>query len=235
MYTDVTLFTSHQQILKDVSKIFEFFNVNYRVHRYKHLIVSPHYTRSKINKLIEREIHNAENGKTAFIKLKLNSLTDVQLIDKLYDASNAGVTIQLQIRGICSLIPGVKGMSSNIEAISIVDNYLEHARIYIFSNDNDPEIFISSADFMTRNVDGRVVDSKVIKASGPGQDIYLNIDLDLQLAAESLLGDSRGALALIDVNDGSILSLVSTPAFDPNWFVGGKPSSGPAISNPATP
>jgi polyphosphate kinase len=156
VYTDVTLFTSHQQILKDVSKIFEFFNVNYRVHRYKHLIVSPHYTRTKINKLIDREITNAENGKTAFIKLKLNSLTDVQLIDKLYDASNAGVTIQLQVRGICSLIPGVKGMSSNIEAISIVDNYLEHARIYIFSNDNDPEIFISSADFMTRNVDGRV-------------------------------------------------------------------------------
>jgi len=156
VYTDVTLFTSHQQILKDVSKVFEFFNVNYRVHRYKHLIVSPHYTRSKLNKLIDREIKNAENGKSAYIKLKLNSLTDVQLIDKLYDASNAGVIVQLQIRGICSLIPGVEGMSSNIEAISIVDNYLEHARIYIFGNENEPEVFISSADLMTRNIDGRV-------------------------------------------------------------------------------
>jgi polyphosphate kinase len=156
VYTDVTLFTSHQQILKDVSKIFEFFNVNYRVHRYKHLIVSPHYMRSKFSKLIEREISNAEEGKTAFIKIKLNSLTDIQLIDKLYDASNSGVKIQLQIRGICSLIPGVKGMSTNIEAISIVDNYLEHSRVYIFGNENDPEVYISSADIMTRNIDGRV-------------------------------------------------------------------------------
>ena len=156
VYTDVTLFTSHQQILKDVSKIFDFFDVNYRVHRYKHLIVSPHYMRSKFNKLIDREITNAEEGKVAFMKLKLNSLTDIQLIDKLYDASNAGVKIQLQIRGICSLIPGVKGMSSNIEAISIVDNYLEHSRVYIFGNENDSEVYISSADFMTRNIDGRV-------------------------------------------------------------------------------
>ena len=156
VYTDVTLFTSHQQILKDVSKIFDFFDVNYRVHRYKHLIVSPHYTRTKFNKLIDREITNAEDGKVAFIKIKLNSLTDIQLIDKLYDASNAGVKIQLQIRGICSLIPGIKGMSANIEAISIVDNYLEHSRVYIFGNENDPEVYISSADFMTRNIDGRV-------------------------------------------------------------------------------
>ena len=156
VYTDVTLFTSHQQILKDVSKIFDFFDVNYRVHRYKHLIVSPHYMRSKFNKLIDREITNAEDGKVAFIKIKLNSLTDIQLIDKLYDASNSGVKIQLQIRGICSLIPGVKGMSANIEAISIVDNYLEHSRVYIFGNENDPEVYISSADFMTRNIDGRV-------------------------------------------------------------------------------
>ena len=156
VYTDVTLFTSHQQILKDVSKIFDFFDVNYRVHRYKHLIVSPHYMRSKFNKLIDREITNAEEGKVAFMKLKLNSLTDIQLIDKLYDASNVGVKIQLQIRGICSLIPGVKGMSANIEAISIVDNYLEHSRVYIFGNENDPEVYISSADFMTRNIDGRV-------------------------------------------------------------------------------
>jgi polyphosphate kinase len=156
VYTDVTLFTSHQQILKDVSKIFDFFDVNYRVHRYKHLIVSPHYMRSKFNKLIDREITNAEEGKVAFMKLKLNSLTDIQLIDKLYDASNSGVKIQLQIRGICSLIPGVKGMSDNIEAISIVDNYLEHSRVYIFGNENDPEVYISSADFMTRNIDGRV-------------------------------------------------------------------------------
>jgi polyphosphate kinase len=156
IYTDVTLFTSHQQILKDVSKIFEFFDINYRLYRYKHLIVSPHYTRSRFNKLIDREIIHALEGKKTFIKLKMNSLSDFEMIDKLYAASNAGVKIQLEVRGICSLIPGVQGMSENIEAISIVDNYLEHSRIYIFGNAGETEVFISSADFMTRNLDGRV-------------------------------------------------------------------------------
>ena len=156
VYTDVTLLTSHPQILKDVSKVFEFFEVNYRLHRYKHLIVSPHYSRSRIYRLIDREINNAKANRPAYIKLKMNSLADYVMIDKLYDASNAGVKIQLQIRGICSLIPGIKGMSENIEAISIVDNYLEHSRIFIFANDNNPEVFISSADFLSRNLDSRV-------------------------------------------------------------------------------
>lgn len=156
VYTDVTLFTCHQQILKDIDKVFDFFDVNFRVHRYKHLIVSPHYTRNKFYKLIDREINNAILGHETYIKLKMNSLSDFALIDKLYDASRAGVKIQLQVRGICSLIPGVPGMSENIEAISIVDNYLEHSRVYIFANRGEPEVFISSADFMTRNLDGRV-------------------------------------------------------------------------------
>lgn len=156
VYTDVTLFTSHQQILKDVAKIFDFFDVNYRLHRYKHLIVSPHYTRTRFNRLIDREIMNAHLGKPAYMKLKMNSLSDFKMIDKLYDASRAGVKIQLQVRGICSIIPGVKGMSENIEAISIVDKYLEHSRVYIFANDGEPEVYISSADFMNRNLDSRV-------------------------------------------------------------------------------
>jgi polyphosphate kinase len=156
VYTDVTLFTAHQQLLKDVSKIFDFFDINYRLHRYKHLIVSPHYTRSRFYRLIDKEIMYAKLGKPAYIKLKMNSLSDIKMIDKLYEASRAGVKIQLLIRGICSLIPGIKDMSENIEAISIVDNYLEHSRVYIFCNDNNPEVFISSADFMTRNLDGRV-------------------------------------------------------------------------------
>ena len=156
VYTDVTLFTCRQQILKDIEKVFDFFDVNFRVHRYKHLIVSPHYSRSRFYKLIDREITNAHSGFEAFIKLKMNSISDTEMIDKLYEASRAGVKIQLQIRGICSLIPGIQGMSENIEAISIVDNYLEHSRVFIFANNGEPEVFISSADFMTRNLDGRV-------------------------------------------------------------------------------
>ncbi|WP_395076562.1 polyphosphate kinase 1 [Flavobacterium sp.] len=156
IYTDVSLFTAHQEILKDVSKVFDFFMVNYRIHRYRHLVVSPHYTRTRFYKLIDKEILHANLGKPAYIKLKMNSLSDIKIIDKLYEASRAGVKIQLIIRGICSLIPNSKGMSENIEAISIVDNYLEHSRVYIFGNNNNPEVFISSADLMTRNIDARV-------------------------------------------------------------------------------
>jgi polyphosphate kinase len=156
IYTDVTLFTSDSKILKDMSRVFDFFEVNYRVHRYKHLIVSPHYTRSRFIKLIEREIKNASEGLPAYINLKMNSLSDYKMIDKLYEASNGGVKIKLIIRGICCLVPGLKNYSENIEAISIVDNYLEHSRVFIFGNNDNPEVFISSADFMTRNIDARV-------------------------------------------------------------------------------
>ncbi|KQB43494.1 Polyphosphate kinase [Flavobacterium daejeonense] len=177
IYTDVTLFTSHQQILKDISKIFEFFNINYRVHRYKHLIVSPHYTRTKFYKFIDREILNARAGRIAYMKLKMNSLSDFDIIDKLYEASNAGVKIQLEVRGICSLIPGIKGMSENIEAISIVDNYLEHSRIYIFANGGQTEVYISSADFMTRNLDGRVEVTCPIYDEEIKQELIENFDI----------------------------------------------------------
>ena len=156
IYTDYTLFTGNQEILKEVNKVFDFFEINYKVSRYKHLLVSPHYTRTVLIKLISTEIENAQNGRKAGIKLKLNSLSDFTLIEKLYEASKEGVKIKLIIRGICSLIPGVPGLSENIEAISIVDKFLEHPRVYIFENEGDNKIYISSADWMTRNMDYRV-------------------------------------------------------------------------------
>lgn len=156
IYTDVTLLTAHNQIMKDVSKVFEFLQVNYRVHKYKNLLVSPHYTRSGFYKLIDREIRNAKSGLPASIRLKMNSLSDLRMVDRLYDASQVGVKVQLIIRGICCLVPGIPGMSENIEAISVVDRFLEHSRIYIFGNNDNPEVYISSADFMTRNLDERV-------------------------------------------------------------------------------
>ncbi len=156
IYTDYTLFTGEQELLKEINKVFDFFEINYKVSRYKHLLVSPHYTRTALIKLINTEIENVQKGKPAGIKLKLNSLSDFALIDKLYEASREGVKIKLIVRGICSLIPGVPGMSENIEAISIIDKFLEHPRVYIFENDGDPKIYISSADWMTRNMDLRV-------------------------------------------------------------------------------
>lgn len=156
IYTDYTLFTSHQKILKDVSKVFNFLSVNYKIKKYKHLIVSPHYTFSALIRLIEQEIAHKEQGKRARIQLKLNNITNYKIISKLYEASRAGVQIDMIVRGVCCLIPGVNGMSENIRVISVVDKFLEHPRVYIFENDGDPQMYISSADWMTRNIDNRV-------------------------------------------------------------------------------
>ena len=156
IYTDYTLFTAHEPILKEVNRVFDFFTTTYKINKYKHLVVSPHYTKSYFINLIDNEITNAKAGKEAFIKIKMNSFTSYKMVDKLYEASNAGVKIQLIIRGICCLIPGVAGMSENIEAISVVDKFLEHPRVFIFGNIGNPKIYISSADWMTRNLDNRV-------------------------------------------------------------------------------
>ncbi|WP_299391473.1 polyphosphate kinase 1 [uncultured Gelidibacter sp.] len=156
LYTDFTLFTSDQKILKDVVKVFDFFETNYKIFRYKHIIVSPHYTKTKLFKLIDTEIDNAKNGKPAYIKLKLNSISSYMMVDKLYEASRAGVKIQMIVRGICCLVPGIKGMSENIEVVSIIDKFLEHTRLLVFCNNNDPKVFISSADWMSRNIENRV-------------------------------------------------------------------------------
>lgn len=156
IYTDYTLFTAHEEILKEINKVFDFFETTYKINKYKHLIVSPHYTKSKFIKLIDNEIANAQAGKEAYIRIKMNSFTSYRMVDKLYEASSAGVKIQLIIRGICCLVPGIKGLSENIEAISIVDKFLEHPRVFIFGNGGEPTVFISSADWMTRNLDYRV-------------------------------------------------------------------------------
>jgi polyphosphate kinase len=156
VYTDYTLFTSDQRILKDVTKIFSFFESNYKIFRYKHLITSPHHTKKSIFKLIDAEIQNVKNGNEGLIRLKMNSISSYNMVDKLYEASNAGVKIEMIIRGICCLVPGIKGMSENIEVISVVDKFLEHSRVYIFGNNGNPKVYISSADWMTRNIENRV-------------------------------------------------------------------------------
>lgn len=156
IYTDYTLFTAYDPILKELNKVFDFFETTYKINKYKHLIVSPHYTKNAFQKLIDVEIANAILGKEAYIKIKMNSFTSYKMVDKLYEASRAGVKIQLIVRGICCLVPGVKGMSENIEAISIIDKFLEHTRLFAFANGGNPKVYISSADWMTRNLDYRV-------------------------------------------------------------------------------
>ena len=171
IYTDCTLFTSNQPILKEVDKVFRFLEASYRINKYKHLVVSPHSTSSFFTSLIEQEISHVKNGKTGLIKLKMNSLTNYSIIETLYDASRAGVQIQLIVRGVCCLIPGINGMSENIDVISVVDKFLEHTRMMIFENDGNPLVYISSADWMTRNLDNRV------EVSCPIYDPEIKLDL----------------------------------------------------------
>ena len=156
IYTDYTLFTADQKLLREVNRVFSFLQVSYQQKKFKYLIVSPHYTRTRLVSLINQEIENAKNNRPSGIYLKLNAITNYKIIDKLYEASNAGVKIKMIVRGVCCLIPGVKGMSEHIEVKSIVDKFLEHPRIYIFENSGDKKVFLSSADFMTRNIDNRV-------------------------------------------------------------------------------
>ena len=156
IYTDYTLFTAHQEILDEINRVFKFFDTPFQVFQYKHLLVSPHYTKTTFLSLIDREIALAKEGKEAFLKLKMNGLTNEEMIEKLYEASQAGVKIQMIVRGVCGLLPQVQGLSENIEVISIVDRFLEHSRLYIFGNDGNPLYYISSADWMSRNLNNRV-------------------------------------------------------------------------------
>jgi polyphosphate kinase len=156
IYTDHLLLTSNKKITYEVFKAFNFFSVNYKKDNFYHLVLSPFFLRNKVTLMIENEIKNAKEGKKAFIYLKLNNLTDIDIINLLYEASSAGVKVRLIIRGMLSLVPGIKKVSDNIKAIGIVDRYLEHSRFLIFCNDGNEQIYITSADLMPRNLDHRI-------------------------------------------------------------------------------
>ena len=155
-YTDVSLLTADQRIGREVEKLFDYFENPFRYPNFNHLLVSPQFMRRKLYALIDEEIRNAKAGREAWMMLKINNVVDPDVIRKLYQASQAGVSIRMVVRGICSLIPGVHGMSENIEAVSIVGRYLEHARVFIFCNGGAERYYISSADWMTRNLDARI-------------------------------------------------------------------------------
>jgi polyphosphate kinase len=155
VYTDFSLLTANKEIATDVNKIFDFYENNFKIQSFKHLLVAPFFMRSEFINLIAKEIKNARHKKPAEIILKMNSLVDKEMIAKLYEASRAGVKVTLIIRGACSLVTDMDGWSDNIKAYSIVDKYLEHTRVFIFHNGGQEKIFISSADWMSRNLDNR--------------------------------------------------------------------------------
>ncbi|MBL7896707.1 MAG: polyphosphate kinase 1 [Bacteroidia bacterium] len=155
IYTDFSLLTANKLITDEVNKVFDFYVDNFKVGQFKHLAVAPFYMRKTFVSLINKEIANAKAGKKSGIILKMNSLVDREMIVKLYEASNAGVPVQLIVRGACSLVTGIEGYSKNIVANSIVDKYLEHARVFIFHNGGEEKMYLTSADWMSRNLDSR--------------------------------------------------------------------------------
>ena len=156
IYTDFSLLTANSSICNEVRNVFGYIENPYRPVKFKHLIVSPRNSRQQLNRMIDNEISNAKQGKRASLTLKINNLVDKNLINRLYNASTSGVKIKMIIRGMCSLVPGVAGISENISVISIVDRFLEHPRVIIAHNNGDEKVYISSADWMTRNIDHRV-------------------------------------------------------------------------------
>ena len=156
IYTDFTIFTSNQSLLDELSNVFEFFSFNYKKFKYQKLVISPYNTKKFFKSLIKNEIKNAKRGKDAFIKIKINNITNYEMVEDLYKAAEEGVKIYLIVRGICCLIPEQKNTHNNIELISIVDKFLEHTRMFIFCNNGKNKTYISSADWMTRNLDNRV-------------------------------------------------------------------------------
>ncbi|HCG6972410.1 TPA: polyphosphate kinase 1 [Vibrio parahaemolyticus] len=156
IYTDFSLLTADQEITNEVRNVFGYIENPYRPVKFNHLMVSPRNSRTQIYRLIDNEIANAKAGKKAGLTIKVNNLVDKGIVTRLYAASNAGVKINMIIRGMCALVPGIEGVSENIRIISIVDRFLEHPRVVITHNDGDPQVYISSADWMTRNIDHRI-------------------------------------------------------------------------------
>jgi polyphosphate kinase len=191
IYCDHAIFTADKYITRELSRIFSVLEGDLIVPREKRLFISPFSTRRKITLLIMNEIENALAGKKAAITAKMNSLEDPEIIEWLYKASNAGVKIRLLVRGFTCLIPGVKGMSENIYMTSIVDQFLEHGRIYIFENGGDEKIFFGSADLMTRNLDRRIEVLAPIEDKKLAQEFKDILDIQLQDNVKARIQDKE--------------------------------------------
>jgi len=202
IFSDQLLLTSHEGIAKEVGWVFDFFDKNYKVPPFRHILVAPFKMRHKLVQMINHEIKNARVGKKAYIYLKLNNLVDEDIIHKLYQAKNEGVDVRLNIRGMMALKPDFSKNTKPIQAISMIDQFLEHSRSYIFCNNGDEKIYISSADLMSRNLDRR------IEVACPIYDKHLKAEIrkmwDLQWSDNSS----------VRLWDNNLLNLMRTPGDD---------------------
>lgn len=198
LYTDLSLMTANEQIGMDAARVFQALAKGEVVEDMEHLLVAPKCLQSKVIEKIEEQIKKQKNGETAYIGLKMNSLTDKRIIDKLIDASKAGVKIDMIIRGICCLIPGVEGETENIHVISVVGRFLEHSRIYIFGNGEEAQYYIGSADFMTRNTVKRVEVAAPVYSERLKKCLQDLFDLMLSDNKKARKEDAKGAYSVVE-------------------------------------
>ena len=198
LYTDLSLMTASEQIGMDAARVFQALAKGEVVEDMEHLLVAPKCLQSKVIEKIEEQIQKQKNGETAYIGLKMNSLTDKRIIDKLIDASKTGVKIDMIVRGICCLIPGVEGETENIHVISVVGRFLEHSRIYIFGNGEEAQYYIGSADFMTRNTVKRVEVAAPVYSERLKKRLQDLFDLMLSDNKKARKEDAKGAYSVVE-------------------------------------
>lgn len=191
-YTDYLMMTARPQIVSEVEKVFSFIDRPFSQVRFRELMVSPNSMKLRLLKMIDTEIANARNGREAWIKIKINHITDTDMVKKLYQASQAGVKISAAVRGNCSLVPGVKGQSENIRIVGIIDRYLEHSRILIFCNGGTPRYFIGSADWMPRNLLSRIEVYTPVYYYPMQKDLERTIDLAMADNTHARIVDGYG-------------------------------------------
>ena len=192
IYTDYLMMTARPKIVNEVAKVFDFIDRPFSPFRFSELLVSPNSMKSRILRMLDTEIRNAGEGKEAWVKIKINHITDTDMVTKLYQASKAGVKIAIVIRGNCSLVPGLKGLSENIRCVGIIDRYLEHSRILIFANGGKPRFFIGSADWMPRNLLNRIEVLTPVYDEEMQADLMRTISYGMRDSTNGRLIDGKG-------------------------------------------
>ena len=192
IYTDYLMMTARPKIVNEVAKVFDFIDRPFSPFRFNELLVSPNSMKNRILRMLDTEIRNAGEGKEAWVKIKINHITDTDMVTKLYQASQAGVKIDIVIRGNCSLVPGLKGLSENIRCVGIIDRYLEHSRILIFANGGKPRFFIGSADWMPRNLLNRIEVLTPVYDEEMQADLMRTISYGMRDSTNGRLIDGKG-------------------------------------------
>ena len=202
IYTDYLMMTARQGIVSEVAKVVDFIDRPFSPMRFKELLVSPNSMKTRILRLFDTEIKNAQEGRPAWVKIKINHITDQDVVNKIYAASRAGVRVEALVRGNCSLVPGIKDLSENLRIVGVIDRYLEHSRILIFCNNDKPRYFIGSADWMPRNLVNRIEVLTPVYDEDMKKDLMRTVDFGLHDTTNGRIVDGLGTNEILPVKDG---------------------------------